>query len=71
MQQNSELQAKHCLSKETKYVKKVLFCCILTFYAPKLRNAGKAHYLSKELKCQKWVIFVYSSVLCTKFRIFV
>ncbi|MPC50913.1 hypothetical protein E2C01_044746 [Portunus trituberculatus] len=30
--------------------KNVLFCCIPAFYAPKLSNACKTHYLSKELK---------------------
>ncbi|MPC96265.1 hypothetical protein E2C01_091514 [Portunus trituberculatus] len=59
------LRKTHCLCKEPKNVKNGLFWCIVEFYATKLRIAGKTHYLSKELKCQKLVILVYSSVLCT------
>ncbi|MPC65681.1 hypothetical protein E2C01_059819 [Portunus trituberculatus] len=45
------MQANHTfLSKELKYVKNGLFWCIPAFYASKTKNAGKSHYLSKELK---------------------
>ncbi|MPC21757.1 hypothetical protein E2C01_014753 [Portunus trituberculatus] len=53
-----------------KYVKNGLFWCILAFYSLKLRYAGKTHYLSNDLiYLKKWVILVYSSVLCSKTQI--
>ncbi|MPD05883.1 hypothetical protein E2C01_101654 [Portunus trituberculatus] len=39
------------------YVKNGLFWSIPAFYEPKLRNAGKTQYLSKELKYVKNGLF--------------
>ncbi|MPC44134.1 hypothetical protein E2C01_037798 [Portunus trituberculatus] len=51
------------LLKELIYVLNGLFWCILAFYAPKLRNAGKTHHLLKERKCVKnglfWCILAF------------
>ncbi|MPC65306.1 hypothetical protein E2C01_059439 [Portunus trituberculatus] len=43
---------------ELKYVQNGLFWCIPAFYALILRNAGKTHYLSKELKYVKNGVFL-------------